>query len=102
MTAAVGSANRTGTAASASPPVTTATGVRQSIGRMLPSSWAGQRAPIRSATNPQAAPRAASRTTRGVKRGSGAGDRELDERRVRGAVRAAGRERVVLAVVAAA
>ena len=51
-----GSSKRSGTAARATAAKIATTGVRQSTFRTAPSSWAGQRAAMRSAANPQMSP----------------------------------------------
>ena len=64
--AGTGSGKRSVRTPITSAPMTTTTGVRQSIGRMDPSSCSGQRAEIRSATKPQIPPAMARTTASGV------------------------------------
>ena len=61
----MGTENRATSAPSASTPATTTTTVRQSIARTEPSSCSGQRAAMRSATDPQTPPATAARSMRG-------------------------------------
>ena len=67
ITAGTGSGNVSVSAPRPSAPMTITTGVRQSIGRMLPSSCSGQRAPMRSATKPQMPPATARIRASGVR-----------------------------------